>query len=101
MLDELQKMARERGEEPPATLREFRLHDLRRSAATNMARLGADRVTIAKVLNHSESGELTATYDRFGRDAEKRRALELWAQRLQTIVEGSELGNVVHLAGRG
>ena len=80
-----------------ATFPEWRLHDLRRTAATHMAKLGVDRVVIAKVLNHAES-EVTAVYDRHRYDAEKRRALDLWSQRLAAIVGGTEGGNVVQLA---
>ena len=80
-----------------ATFPEWRLHDLRRTGATHMAKLGVDRVVIGKVLNHAES-EVTAIYDRHRYDAEKRRALELWAQRLVAIIEGRAAGNVVQLA---
>jgi integrase len=73
------------------------LHDLRRTAATNLARLGVDRVVIGKVLNHAEQ-EVTAVYDRHRYEAEKRRALELWGQRLAAIVDGSDGRNVLSLA---
>ncbi len=91
-------IALERGEEPPHAIADWHLHDLRRTAATYMARIGIDRVVIAKVLNHAES-EVTAIYDRHRYDTEKRRALDLWGQRLQAIVDGKdEGGNVVPLA---
>jgi integrase len=75
----------------------WHLHDLRRTAATNMARLGVDRVVIGKVLNHAEN-EVTAVYDRHQYDREKRRALDLWGERLAAIVDGTDEGNVVSLA---
>ncbi len=75
----------------------WHVHDLRRTAATNMARLGVDRVVIGKVLNHAEN-EVTAVYDRHQYDLEKRRALELWGQRLAAIADGTDEGNVVSLA---
>ena len=62
-----------------------------------MAKLGVDRVVIGKVLNHAE-GEVTAVYDRHRYDAEKRRALDLWGERLAGIVNGTGGGNVVSLA---
>jgi integrase len=105
-LDELAlKMARasavERGEDPPVVTSNWHLHDLRRSAATYMARLGVDRVVIAKVLNHAEQ-EVTAVYDRHRYDAEKRAALDRWALHLQAIVDGTGGGNVAQLvAARG
>jgi integrase len=99
-LQRLRALAEERGEEPPAEFAEWHLHDLRRTCATNLARLGVDRITISKILNHSEGG-VTAIYDRHRYDAEKRRALDLWAQRLAAIVAGDDTGgNVVTLTGR-
>lgn len=56
-------------------------HDLRRTAATGMARLGiAVRVTKA-VLNHvsGTGGGIVAVYQRHDYADEKRRALEAWA----------------------
>jgi integrase len=91
-------LAEKRGEEPPAEFGEWHLHDLRRTCATNLARLGVDRIVISKILNHSE-GSVTSIYDRHARDEEKRLALERWGQRLRAIVEGKEdTNNVVALA---
>jgi integrase len=61
------------------------LHDLRRTAATGMAALGVSQFDIARVLNHSDSS-VTAIYNRHAYLAEKRRALDLWANRLSEIV---------------
>jgi integrase len=91
------ELAEEHREEAPAEFPEWHLHDLRRTCATNLARLGVDRVVIGKVLNHAEQ-EVTAVYDRHRYDAEKRRALELWGQRLAAIVDGSDGRNVLSLA---
>ena len=98
-LERLQALAQERGEEPPAQMDEWRLHDLRRTCGTNLGRLGVDRIVISKVLNHAEGG-VTSIYDRFSYDGEKRRGLDLWGQRLATIVAGAERGNVVTFANR-
>jgi integrase len=73
------------GDRPPASFPAWRLHDLRRTAATYMAKLGVERVVIGKVLNHAER-EVTAIYDRHRYDSEKRRALDLWAEALAAIV---------------
>ena len=54
---------------------DFRPHDLRRTAASQIASLGFDRLAISKILNHVETGD-TAAYDRHGYDNEKRQALE-------------------------
>ncbi len=77
---------------------EWRLHDLRRTAATHMARLGVDRLVISKILNHAEGG-VTKTYDRHRYEAEKRAALDRWALHLQAIVDRKIGGNVVQFAG--
>jgi len=74
----------------------WHLHDLRRTAATNMARLGVDRVVIGKVLNHAEN-EVTAVYDRHRYGHEQRRALDLWGERLAAFIDGTD-GNVMQLA---
>ncbi len=97
-LQKLQALAEERREELPAEFPEWHLHDLRRTCATNLARLGVDRVVISEILNHAKS-EVTAIYDRHRYHAEMRRALDAWGQRLQAIVAGKEdSGNVVTFA---
>jgi integrase len=65
---------------------EWRLHDLRRTAASGMARLGVAPHVIEKVLNHV-SGEISgvaAVYNRHGYDAEKREALEKWSDQVRS-----------------
>jgi integrase len=89
--------ARADGEEEPKEIEEWHLHDLRRSCATHMARLGVDRLVISKILNHAEGG-VTKTYDRHRYEAEKRAALDSWALHLRAIVDGKAGGNVVQLA---
>jgi integrase len=68
---------------------DFTPHDLRRTAASLMASMGIARPTIAKLLNHAERG-VTAVYDRYGYDREKREALDAWARRLEEIVSDAE-----------
>ncbi len=65
---------------------DFSPHDLRRTAASHMTSLGVPRLTVAKILNHVETG-VTAVYDRHSYDTEKRQALELWGQRVMEIVK--------------
>lgn len=62
-------------------------HDLRRTATSGMARLGVDRTTLSKVLNH-KSGDrtVTAIYDRHDREPERRQALEKWGAHVERIV---------------
>ena len=63
----------------------WRLHDLRRTAATNMAKLGIAKETIKRVLGHAEA-DVTATYVRFAWAPSKRAALETWAAHVEAIV---------------
>jgi integrase len=86
-LDFLQKEAQACGETGKVELAEWHIHDLRRTCATNLAKLGVNRVVIALILNHAEQA-VTSIYDRHRYDTEKRHALDLWADRLQSIVDG-------------
>ena len=75
----------------------FTPHDLRRTAATRMRELGISRGDVKLILHHIES-DVTARYDRYDGLAEKRRALDIWARRLEQIVTGEEPAeNVVEL----
>ena len=74
----------------------FCTHDLRRTAATKIAELGVPRFDIAKVLNHSDSA-VTAVYDRYAYDSEKKKALLKWGRRLQAILDGKEAKKVVSI----
>ena len=68
---------------------QFRAHDLRRTAASYMGEAGVDRFHIAHVLNHRSvtHSTVTAIYDRYRYDKEKRAALEKWAEVLSGIVD--------------
>lgn len=63
----------------------FHVHDLRRTAASYMASLGTSRTVIKKVLNHADT-DITAIYDRYSYDAEKRAALDAWASKLREFI---------------
>lgn len=86
----------------PVEIPRWTFHDLRRTAATGMARLGiAVRVTEA-VLNHvsGTGGGIVGVYQRFDYADEKRRALDAWAGFVLSLVQG-QADNVVRLEGRG
>lgn len=89
MLAELKKVAEERGDDPKRVkLEPWRLHDLRRTAATGMAALGHPIHVVERVLNHisgSTTGGLIAVYQRHDYAAERRAALEAWAAYLQGL----------------
>lgn len=92
----VQEEATARGDDPDAaTVAPWRLHDLRRTAATTMPRLGVDVVSVERVLNHQMRGVM-AVYQKYSFDREKRRALELWAGFLESLTTDRAL-NVVPL----
>lgn len=72
-------------------------HDCRRTASSLMTSIGISRLVVSKILNHSESGSVTAIYDRHSYDNEKRDALEAWAQRLKEIIYGVKASKVINL----
>ena len=76
----------------------WRLHDLRRSAGTNMAKLEIAVSTISRVMNHKEGG-VTKIYDRHSYLPEKRRALETWSRKLASIIRPGDDDRVVPLRG--
>lgn len=66
----------------------FILHDLRRTVATGMQRLGVPMPVTEAVLNHisgSRSG-IAGVYQRYDYQREKRQALESWNDELERIV---------------
>jgi len=63
------------------------VHDLRRSGATGMARIGVQRFNISRVLNHSEQG-MTQIYDKYDYLPEKKDALDRWGRKLESIITG-------------
>ena len=77
------------------------LHDLRRTVATNLQKLGVRLEVTEAVLNHvsgSRAG-IVGVYQKHDFAAEKRAALDAWAKGLGKIVSGEELAsNVVELA---
>ena len=77
---------------------EWRIHDVRRTGATNMARLGVPGSIIGRVLNHAQRG-VTAIYDRHTYVPEKRHALETWANKLVSIIKPKDGDKVVPLRG--
>jgi integrase len=66
---------------------DWRFHDLRRTAASGMARIGVAPHVVEKVLNHQAGviSGVAAVYNRHGYEAEKREALERWATTLSSL----------------
>ena len=70
---------------------DIRVHDIRRTVGSMMTRYGVPRDIRERVLNHGGkgSGNVTeAVYSWYDYAAEKRAALELWADALTCIIEG-------------
>jgi integrase len=67
---------------------DWTLHDLRRTAASGMARLGVGLPVIEKVLNHVSGSfaGVVGIYQRHDFAGEKRKALELWSNHVATVV---------------
>ena len=63
------------------------MHDLRRSAATHMAKLGVLPHIIEEVLGHRRKGVAASTI-RHTYDREVKQALLMWADHLAAIVSG-------------
>jgi integrase len=79
----------------------WRLHDLRRTAASGMQKLGGQVPVIEKALNHVSGmfRGITGVYQRHGYADEIRIALQKWADRVEEIV-GGEPAKVVALRGK-
>jgi len=66
-------------------VRDIAPHDFRRTAASNMASFGINRLVLSKVLNHVDHS-VTSIYDRYSYDNEKREALEKWGRFLEQLI---------------
>ena len=71
----------------PADMAEWRLHDLRRTCASGLARLGINLPVIEKVLNHVSGSfaGIVGVYQHYTFAEEKRAALELWGQHIEGL----------------
>jgi integrase len=65
----------------------FTLHDLRRTCRTTLSRLVVDEETAELVIGHLPQG-MAKTYNLYDRLAERRAALEQWAEFVQSLAEG-------------
>jgi integrase len=76
----------------------WRVHDLRRTGASGIARLGHPPHVVAAILNHSPGSTMgvTAVYNRHRYTDEKRLALDAWGRELERVI-GRAGGSVVAL----
>ena len=102
ILKSLREEAEEAGKpiEEVEALPRWTLHDLRRTAASGMARLGTPIHVVEAVLNH-RSGTIRGVariYNRYSYEPEKRQALEAWGRYVEALVSDAPASNVVQLA---
>jgi integrase len=75
-------------------LEHFTPHDLRRTAASFMTKIGVPRLHVEKVLNHA-TGDIAAIYDRHDYSPEKRAALDKWSAHLTDLLASKD--NVISI----
>ena len=83
----------------PPDIAPWVVHDIRRTVASGMARLGVNLPVIEKILNHVSGsfGGIVGVYQRHSFDAEKRIAMQTWAHHVEAVVTGDAAGNIVGL----
>ena len=88
----------------PTPLIPWSVHDLRRTVATGLQRLGVRLEVTEAVLNHisGSRGGIAGVYQRHDWASEKRAALDAWAAHITAVTEGrASAANVVTLARTG
>ena len=75
----------------------WRIHDLRRTFATGLARLGVQLPVVEKLLNHTSGSfaGIVGVYQRHNFSEEKRHALERWGAHVADLVADRRSQNVV------
>ena len=76
--------------ERKATMAEWTIHDMRRTVATGLQKLGVRLEVTEAILNHvsgSRAG-IVGVYQRHGWDREKKAALEAWAAHVKMCADG-------------
>ena len=100
MLEAIRKEAEERGDDPDEVQMEpWRFHDLRRTLATGMQRLGIGLQVVESVLGHisgSRAG-IVGIYQRHSYRDEKRLALDAWSRFITTTLKDGPPTNVITL----
>ena len=67
----------------------WRLHDLRRTVATHMVRLGVTETIVGRVLNHAPQGVAARVYALYSYAPKKQSAFDRWANELKREVSGT------------
>jgi integrase len=86
-----------------APMPDWVIHDLRRTVATNLQKLGVRLEVTEAVLGHTSGSRagIVGVYQRHDWAAEKRAALDTWSRRLDAIRTGATPTNVLEFAARG
>ncbi|MEJ0092588.1 MAG: site-specific integrase [Methylocella sp.] len=84
----------------PKDMIPWRLHDLRRTFASNLARMGIAVHVTEKLLNHTGGtfGGITGVYQRFNYADEQRSAVEAWAHFVEELTRSRLSGNILELS---
>jgi integrase len=91
MLNLLRVELGQAGRDPDAAIEPWILHDLRRTAATGMARLNIAPHVVDRILNHV-SGTIrgvAAVYNRHAYLEERKSALEAWSRYVESLVRST------------
>jgi integrase len=82
------------------TVEPWVMHDLRRSCATGLQRLGVRLEVTEAVLNHTSGSRagIVGIYQRHDWKDEKALALQAWADHVETLITGKPAANVIRLA---
>jgi integrase len=80
----------------------WRVHDLRRTFATGLQRLGVRLEVTEAILNHvsGSRGGVAGIYQRHDWATEKQQALDAWAAHVLAVVSGKKKSNVTPIRGR-
>jgi len=83
----------------PDSMPEWRIHDLRRSAATHMAEIGIEPHIIEALLNHvsGHKAGVAGIYNRARYIEPMRIALQRWAEHVAAILDGRPASNITPL----
>lgn len=103
MLAIARQAATERGEDPAeVTVAPWTFHDLRRTVASGMARLGVELPVIERCLNHVSGsfGGVVGVYQRHSFAEEMRTAFAAWGAHVESLTGPPIASNVTSLAGR-
>ena len=101
MLEIMTERLKRRGKSSDSVqIADWRIHDLRRTGATNLQALGIPIEVTEAVLNHISGTRagVAGIYNRYKYEPEKRLALEAWDSRLQEMLNRGELPTAIQQA---